>query len=82
MPDGPVQLGVDVNDRDLRFRYSLEPGIWHSIGPTFDAAILSDEAGRGEHANFTGAFVGMAAQDLTGGGKHADFNYFNYKRIV
>ena len=45
-------------------------------GPTLDASIVSDEAGRGEHGSFTGAFVGMVAFDTSGGGKPADFRLF------
>jgi xylan 1,4-beta-xylosidase len=33
-------------------------------------------------ANFTGAFVGMACHDLSGQGKHADFDYFEYVEIT
>ena len=49
------------------------------VGPTLDASIVSDEAGRGEHGSFTGAFVGMVAFDTSGAGKPADFDYFSYK---
>ena len=27
---------------------------------------------------FTGAFVGMACQDMSGAGDHADFDWFEY----
>ena len=80
LPDeGPVWLGIDVDGARLRFRYALKEGAWQSIGPELDASVLSDEGGRGEHANFTGAFVGMAAQDLTGRALRADFSYFHYE---
>jgi len=39
---------------------------------------VSDENGEGEHANSTGAFVGMAANDTSGQAMHADFSYFSY----
>lgn len=77
--EGRVWLGVDVTGAALRFRYGLEEGQWQSVGPELDASVLSDEGGRGEHANFTGAFVGMACQDLTGRALHADFSHFNYE---
>jgi xylan 1,4-beta-xylosidase len=48
------------------------------VGPTLDASLISDEGGRGEHASFTGAFVGMVAHDLTGQGWTADFLRFDY----
>ena len=76
---GPVWLGVDVDGANLDFRYAVEEGQWLSIGPTLDASVLSDEGGRGEHACFTGAFVGMAAQDVGGTAHPADFAYFRYE---
>ena len=43
------------------------------IGLPLDAAIISDEDGRGGHASFTGAPVGMLACDLTGQRWSRDF---------
>ncbi|MFM7444571.1 MAG: glycoside hydrolase 43 family protein, partial [Tabrizicola sp.] len=48
------------------------------VGPELDASIVSDEGGRGEHASFTGAFVGVVAHDLTGQGWTADVTRFRY----
>ena len=79
VPDGPLRLGIDVDEHELRFRWATEYGPWHQIGPALDASELSDEGGRGEHANFTGAFVGMAAQDVSGQGLPADFGWFHYR---
>jgi len=75
--DGPIWLGLDVDHADLQFRYSTDNKTWHNVGPTLDASILSDEGVRGEHSDFTGNFFGMAAHDLTGRAKHADFAWFN-----
>ena len=44
----------------------------------FDASILSDEATLPGQPNFTGAFVGMACQDMAGTGAPADFDWFDY----
>ncbi|MDP8919323.1 MAG: hypothetical protein M3O00_10615, partial [Pseudomonadota bacterium] len=33
----------------------------------------------GAHGSFTGAFVGMAAHDLTGRALPADFDFFSYR---
>lgn len=44
-----------------------------------DASILSDE-----HAlpcSFTGNFVGIACQDLSGRPRHADFDWFEYREL-
>ena len=78
VPDGPLRLGVDVDEAELRFRWATPDGAWSAIGPVLDASVLSDEGGRGAHANFTGAFVGMAAQDVSGQALHADFAYLDY----
>jgi xylan 1,4-beta-xylosidase len=76
--DGPVALAADVDGADLRFSYRND-GEWLQVGPTLDASIVSDEAGRGEHGSFTGAFVGMVAFDTSGAAKPADFDYFSYR---
>ena len=77
LPDGPVGLGVDVNGATMQFRYKTGDD-WHPIGPELNAAVLSDEGGRGEHASFTGNFVGMACQDVSGRAKTAKFARFMY----
>ncbi|MFC7292831.1 glycoside hydrolase family 43 protein [Hirschia litorea] len=79
IPEGvPIHMKVDVKFDVLTFYWSLDGGDWTRIGPTLDASALSDEAGKGEGANFTGAFVGMACHDVTGIGLHADFSAFSY----
>jgi len=77
LPDGPVGLGVDVNGATMQFRYKTGDD-WQPIGPELNAAVLSDEGGRGEHASFTGNFVGMACQDVSGRAKTAKFARFMY----
>ncbi len=80
LPDaGPVWLGADIDGRDLVFRYSTDGERWTSLPLTLDQSLISDEAGAGEGASFTGAFLGMACQDLSGGGAHADFDSFSYR---
>ncbi len=74
---GDIWLGLDIDHADLQFRYSINGNDWHPIGPILDASILSDEGVRGEHSNFTGNFIGMAAHDLTGRARHADFAFFD-----
>ena len=76
--DGPIDLGLDIDHGTLTFRYR-QGGDWARIGPELDASVLSDEGGRGEHANFTGCFLGMAANDLTGHGHTVDFKDFSYR---
>ena len=52
---------------------------WQWLPEQFDASILSDEAAAAGTANFTGAFVGMACQDVAGTALHADFDWFEYR---
>ena len=77
--DGPVQLAADVDGARLQFHWRAG-GDWAPLGPALDASLISDEAGRGEHGSFTGAFIGMAAFDTSGAGLAADFDYFEYQR--
>lgn len=79
---GPVQLQCQVVNHELQFSYAQQgTGQWQTVGPVLDASVLSDEGGRGEHASFTGAFVGMCAFDISGMARHADFSHFDYKPI-
>jgi xylan 1,4-beta-xylosidase len=43
---------------------------------TLDCCLITDVAGKGEGASFTGAFVGLCWQDLSG----ADFDCFYYRQ--
>ena len=40
---------------------------------------LTDEASAPGLPNFTGAFVGMACQDMSGTARAADFDWFEYR---
>jgi xylan 1,4-beta-xylosidase len=73
-----VELRVEVEAERLRFGYRVSGAEWAWLAQPFDASILSDEAALPGQSNFTGAFVGMACQDLSGAGHHADFDWFEY----
>jgi xylan 1,4-beta-xylosidase len=73
LPDGPAHLEVSVRGPKQQFFLNAV-----AIGPVLDAALISDEGGRGEHASFTGAFVGVVAYDLTGQAWTADVTRFEY----
>ncbi len=73
---GPVELGADLAQGRLRFRFRQDGGAWQPIGPDCDASKLSDDYGKGWH--FTGAFVGIMATDLSGRGMPAEFAWFDY----
>lgn len=74
-PTGAVNMRLTLNGVELGFEYSTGEGEWRQIGPTLNGAILSDDY---SHLGFTGAFVGVCCQDLSGGNLHADFSRFIY----
>lgn len=75
---GPVDLRVEVSGAAQQFYWRQGKGDWAAIGPKLDASVISDEGGRGEHASFTGAFVGLFAMDITGQAREARFERFLY----
>jgi len=79
IPTGPVELRVEVDEERMYFGYRLGSGAWQWLPQPFDASILSDEASAPGLPNFTGAFVGMACQDMAGTARHADFDWFEYR---
>lgn len=72
---GPVRLALSLAKLDLQFEFALPGRPWQAVGPTLNAAILSDDY---HHLGFTGAFVGLCCQDLTGRRLPADFPHFHY----
>jgi xylan 1,4-beta-xylosidase len=77
---GRIHLRGTLNADRLDFSYSLDGVEWRGIGPTYDGSKLSDDYVGGDA--FTGAFVGLCAQDLSGRKRHADFDYFRYRENV
>jgi xylan 1,4-beta-xylosidase len=78
-PGKCVRLRVEVDFERLHFSYAVDDEPWRRLPQTFDASILSDEATAPGNPNFTGAFVGMACQDMSGAACPADFDYFEYR---
>lgn len=76
-----VFLQVRVAYSQLQFYYSNTGASesWKKAGSIFDASTLSDDyyelCGQ---MRFTGAFVGLCCQDLSGRCQHADFDWFEY----
>lgn len=79
LADGPVHMRADVDFDSLYFSWSQDGENWNRIERALDQSIITDEAGKGEGANFTGAFVGMCCQDISGTDLPADFDYFDYQ---
>jgi xylan 1,4-beta-xylosidase len=76
-----VELRVEVDEERLYFAYRIDGsgGVWQRIPQQFDASILSDEASMPGLPNFTGNFVGVACQDMSGAAQPADFDWFEYR---
>ena len=80
LPPGQVELRCELDYERLRFGYRpAGAGAWQWLPELFDASILSDEASAPGLPNFTGAFIGMAAQDMSGRAIPADFDWFAYR---
>ncbi len=78
IPDSrAISLKVEIRKQSLQFYYRLQ-GDWIAVGNSLPTKILSDDY---DHLGFTGAFIGMCAQDITGQFQHADFKYFNYQEL-
>lgn len=73
-----VYLKLEMDGGRVQFFYgdrkAYDEGSMHKIGPCIDASFLSDEACA--EGWFTGSMIGICCQDLTGFGKHADFDWF------
>ncbi|NBS26558.1 MAG: glycoside hydrolase family 43 protein [Gammaproteobacteria bacterium] len=76
VPPQPLFLRLEFLESDLRFFWSEDGHDFKQIGPTLDASILSDDYGK--HWGFTGTFIGMACQDLTGQQASARFDFLEY----
>jgi xylan 1,4-beta-xylosidase len=74
-----VELRVEVDHERLLFAFRFEGEGWRWLPQQFDASILSDEAAAPGTPNFTGAFVGVACQDMAGTARSADFDWFEYR---
>ncbi len=76
----PVELRAEIDEERLLFAFRLAgEESWNWLPQTFDAGNLSDEVSSPGQPNFTGAFVGMACQDLSGMNHPADFDWFDYR---
>jgi xylan 1,4-beta-xylosidase len=85
VPAGPVDMKVVFDADTFRFFHRVDGGDWTAIGEPLPTSMLSDEyATHFDHGTqlsfgFTGNFIGLACQDLGGGGLHADFDWFEYR---
>ncbi|WP_010677143.1 glycoside hydrolase family 43 protein [Bacillus timonensis] len=80
-----IFLKASVSYDSLQFYYSIDGEEFMPIGPVLDASKISDDNaelvvnGIALDQGFTGAFIGMCAQDLSGQQQKAYFDFFTYK---
>ncbi len=72
-----IFLRAEIDHACLQFSASPDGKSWRVIGPVLNASKLSDDYGSVLH--FTGAMVGLCAQDLGGTRAPADFDWFSYR---
>lgn len=78
---GEIYLRFAFDYGNLQAYYALEEESWRQVGDVLDGSILSDDYVRGTdryRPAFTGTFVGMCCQDLSGHQKSADFKWYEY----
>lgn len=79
---GAIDLRIDVEGDQWKAYYAVETSEhenspqWINTNITLDYSILSDEFGT---ENFTGAFIALCCQDVSGANKPAYFHHFSYK---
>ena len=71
-----VYFKVNVDTDVYHYSYSFDSKEWTKIEKLLDATKLSDDYVNGPR--FTGAFVGMNCDDMSGSRLPADFKYFRY----
>ncbi|GAB3967679.1 glycoside hydrolase family 43 protein [Actinoallomurus acanthiterrae] len=74
-----VHLRARFDGAELRFSASPDGTDWRPVGPVLDASRLSDDYG--DRLRFTGAHVGVCAQDLGGTRPPADFDLFELRSL-
>ncbi|GGO31480.1 glycoside hydrolase family 43 protein [Deinococcus humi] len=72
----PVELGLVYSGGQFWFEYSVDGETWQSIGDRLSAGLLSDEHCGG--LSFTGTFLALTCQDLSGRGRTAEFHWAEY----
>lgn len=85
--EGPVRLACEVTDTEVRFLWSQGDSGWQPAGPALDGSLLSEDHatrrinGHVVNWGFTGTMFALAAQDLTGERRSADFTEFWYREL-
>lgn len=84
LPEGAVSLRAEVDHAEARFFYRTEGCDWQLLGGVQPADHLSDDHinHRRKRCAFTGAMVGICAQDMDAHESYADFRQFVYREIM
>ena len=69
------ELSLSVKEDEVRFFWLDETGEKQKLGPLLHAFVLSDDFADG----FTGAFTGVAVQDMKDRRNYADVAWFRYE---
>lgn len=73
IPEGDLHLRAVFIDDELQFSWSSDGETFSPVGPLLDASILSDD--HGNHWGFTGTFIALSCQDLSGNSLAAEFEF-------
>jgi xylan 1,4-beta-xylosidase len=80
--EGFIFLKAALNGAELQFYFAIKENEWIKAGTILNAGILSDDyvrdGGDRYRPAFTGAFVGLCCQDLSGNKIPAHFDWFSY----
>jgi xylan 1,4-beta-xylosidase len=78
-PGASVALKVVIDREFAQFYYRAGESDWEKIGGPMEIYHLSDDFPA--YIRFTGTFIGMCVQDLSGTLRAADFDYFEYREL-
>ena len=71
-----VHLGIVYSGGEFWFEYSLDGEQWQQVGGKLSAGLLSDEHCGG--LSFTGTFLALTCQDMSGQRRAAEFHWAEY----
>lgn len=79
-----VFLKVFFNHEQIQFFYSVDEKVWKPVGKKLDGSILSDDYVQEDPSDryrpaFTGSFIGLCCQDLSGQNLYADFDWVEFE---
>nr|WP_281175931.1 hypothetical protein [Domibacillus tundrae] len=73
-----TKLKAEIQNEWLHFYFAENNHEWQKVGGPIDIGHLSDDDA--DYIRFTGTFVGICAQDLSGQKKNSYFDYFDYRK--